>query len=122
MEEGGLPALPVLRVRPHGRELANLAVVLKTSGVLHILSRGGKCEAIPTEQIESVQRLVGSDLTISSHCFLHSGDRVRIRGGSLDGVTGILEQHGEDQKLVVSVHLLSQSICVSLKGYELEKV
>jgi transcription termination/antitermination protein NusG len=101
---------------------ANLAVVFKTAGVLHILSRGGKCEAIPSAQIESVRRLVGSDLAISSHCFLHTGDKVRIRGGSLDGVTGILEERDGEKKLVVSVHLLSQSICISLNGYDLEKV
>ena len=37
------------------------------------------------------------------------GTRVRIRGGSLDGVGGILERQGADQSLVVAVELLHRS-------------
>ena len=47
------------------------------------------------------------------------GQRVRIRGGSLEGLEGILV--GSDhQKLVVSVNLIQQSLALSLEGYDLE--
>ena len=50
------------------------------------------------------------------------GRRVRIRGGSLDGVGGILERQGADQSLVVSVELLHRSISIRVEGYDIELV
>jgi hypothetical protein len=45
---------------------------------------------------------------------------VRIRGGSLDGVEGILVRQGEDQSLVVSVELLRRSVSIRVEGYDIE--
>ena len=100
----------------------NTSAVLQTSGVLHILGRGNQREAIPAEEIERVQRLVDSEAGISSHVFLQPKDKVRIRGGALDGVEGILEELGDEKRLVVSIQLLRQSVSVSLNGYEVERV
>ena len=47
---------------------------------------------------------------------------MRIRGGSLDGVEGILVRQGADQSLVLSVELLQRSVAIRVEGYDIELV
>jgi hypothetical protein len=47
---------------------------------------------------------------------------VRICGGSLDGVKGILQEQKSDLSLVVSVELIQRSLAIRVTGYELEPI
>ncbi len=76
---------------------------------------------IPSSQIEDIQTLVLNDIAITPAAYLRVGQRVRIRGGVLDGVEGILATAGE-RRLVVSIETIQRSISVSLDGYEVEPV
>ena len=75
---------------------------------------------IPESQIESVKALVSHDLPWTSHPFLRSGQRIRVRGGSLDGLEGIfLRRNGEDS-LIISIDAIQRSLSVSIQGYDIE--
>jgi hypothetical protein len=52
---------------------------------------------------------------------VHTGQRVRIRGGCLQGLEGVLLQH-EEGKLVISIESIQRSLAIEIKGYELELV
>src|SRR5215813_1682003 len=79
------------------------ARVLHTDGVIRFVGQPGGGSPIPDEQIESVKMLVAKNLPFVSHPFLKAGQRVRIRGGALDGLEGVFRsQNGEDM-LVVSL-------------------
>jgi transcription antitermination factor NusG len=93
--------------------------VLTSSGVLGFIGPG-QGTAIPYEQIESIRRLVLNDVHVTPESYVKVGQRVRIRGGALDGVEGVLAGCGKDQKLIVSVDTIQRSISVSLEGYEVE--
>ena len=54
--------------------------------------------------------------TIMKQTFTH------VRGGSLNGVEGILGRQGSDQSLVVSVELLQRSISIRVEGYDIEPI
>jgi transcription antitermination factor NusG len=95
--------------------------VLRTAGVLRFVEFGGGAAPVPSRQIEDLQRLLQSNVTCSLHSFLKVGRRVRIRGGCLDGMEGILEQSGE-KKLVISIACIERSVAVQIEGYELELV
>ena len=95
------------------------ARVLQTTGVLRFLSFAGEVMPVPTRQIEDLQRLLQHKVPCSLHAFLKVGRRVRIRGGCLDGLEGILEQSGE-KKLVISIDCIERSLAVQIAGYELE--
>jgi hypothetical protein len=47
---------------------------------------------------------------------------VRVRGGALDGVEGILLSRDEDHSLVVSIDAIQRSIAVRIQGYDVEPV
>jgi transcription antitermination factor NusG len=94
--------------------------VLQTHGVAGFVGPNNVAMAIPDSEIQDVRRVVASRVPFEERSFLHVGQRVRIRGGSLDGVEGILSAHDEDQSLVVSVELIQRSLSVRIQGYQVE--
>ena len=104
-----IPAAPATRLE-----------VLKTPGVFRFVTVNGLPAPIPNEQIESLQTVIASKLPLSPCGFLRIGQRVRIRGGSLDGVEGRLMGVKGDHKLVISINLIQQSVAVTIDGYAVE--
>ena len=96
--------------------------VLRTPGVLGFVGNERQGTPIPNEQIESLRTAIIENIPCFPHAFIRAGRRVRIRGGSLDGVEGILVHQGTDQSLVVSVELLHRSVAIRVKGYDIELV
>jgi transcription antitermination factor NusG len=94
--------------------------VLRTPGVLGFVGSERQGTSIPDEQIESLRKAVSEKVPCLPHPFISVGKRVRIRGGSLDGVEGILMLQGRDQSLVLSVELLQRSVSIRVEGYDIE--
>jgi len=94
--------------------------VLQTHGVVGFVGPNNLGAAIPDSEIQDVRTLLTSNVRFEERPFLRVGQRVRIRGGSLDGVEGILAAHEEDQSLVISVTLIQRSLSVRIQGYEVE--
>jgi transcription antitermination factor NusG len=96
--------------------------VCNVDGVFGFVGVRGEGTPIPEEQIEAVRTLVTQQLSWSYHPFLKIGQRVRIRGGSLDGVEGILAARNGDDTLIVSVDAIQRSLAVRIQGYDVEPV
>jgi transcription antitermination factor NusG len=96
--------------------------VLRTPGVLGFVGNERQGTPIPKEQIENLRAAISGDNPCEPHPFLKAGKRVRVCGGALDGVEGILVRQGEDQSLVVSIELLSRSVSVRVQGYRVELI
>lgn len=96
--------------------------VLRTEGVVSFVGNHGQGIPIPDQQIEHVQTLLSSKVPIESHPFLKIGQRVRIRGGALNGTEGLLVGQDSDRALVISVDLIQRSVSIRLQGYEVEAV
>lgn len=94
--------------------------VLRVAGVLGLVGSRGEGTPIPDNQIDSVRALVDGTVAWSPYPFLKIGQRVRIRGGALEGVEGILVSQKENQTLVVSVDAIQRSLAVRIEGYQLE--
>lgn len=94
--------------------------VLKVNGVLNFVGDRKLGEAIPDSQIEAIQTLVENDIPFSEHAFLSVGQRVRIHGGALNGMEGILTAVNGNNRLVVSVESIQRSLSVSVEGYGIE--
>lgn len=94
--------------------------ILRTPSVLGFVGSDGHGTPVPDEEIEGLQRLIAHDIPCFPYPYLCAGRRVRVRGGSLDGIEGVLMSQGADQSLVVSVHLLQRSVAVRVEGYDIE--
>jgi transcription antitermination factor NusG len=94
--------------------------VLRTNGVTNFVGTRGMGVPIPDEQIERVQTVVARGIPATPHSFLNVGKRIRIRGGALDGLQGILTAVNGNQTLVVSVELIQRSIAIRIAGFSVE--
>jgi transcription antitermination factor NusG len=97
-------------------------IVLRAPGVVSFVGVQGKAQAIPESQIQDIRTVLMNDVPFASHPFLRIGQRVRIRGGALDGVEGILTAQGQDRSLVISVEPIQRSLAIRLDGYHVEPV
>ncbi len=95
--------------------------VLRTEGVMGFVQVHGDASPIPARQIDDLRRLLAQKLPCALHAFLRVGQRVRIRGGCLDGLEGILAQSTQ-KTLVISMECIQRSVAVTIAGYELEPV
>jgi transcription antitermination factor NusG len=96
--------------------------VLRTSGVLRLAGAPGCGTPVPDEQIENLQAIIDQRVTLAPHEFIKVGERVRIRGGALNGIEGILTAIKNDRSLVVSVDLIQKSVAIRIDGFEVERV
>jgi len=97
-------------------------VVLQTPGVVGLVGIHGEALPIPDKEIEDLQALLSQNLTCALYPFVNVGQRVRIRGGCLNGVEGILAAKNSDQSLVVSIELIQRSVAVRIDGYDVELI
>ncbi|MFZ0420443.1 MAG: UpxY family transcription antiterminator [Candidatus Sulfotelmatobacter sp.] len=96
--------------------------VLSTESVFDFVGLPRQGTPIPDEQIDAVRTIVEERLNWQSHPFLKIGQRVRIRGGALDGIEGILLDRNGRNSLVISVDLIQRSMAIRIDGYSVVPV
>jgi transcription antitermination factor NusG len=89
--------------------------VVTVPGIIRILGAGGMAIPIPDHDIESIRRILASDLSSQPWPFLRAGHHVEIELGPLRGVRGILLALEADNQLIVSVELLQRSLAVRIE-------
>jgi transcription termination/antitermination protein NusG len=110
------PMFPGYLFVHHAIEKLSYIEIMKTNGLVRILGeRWDKLAAVADEEIDSIRRLVSSDLSIMPYPYLREGQRVQIIDGPLSGVEGILVRTRPNRGLLVlSVELLHRSIAVEI--------
>jgi transcription antitermination factor NusG len=96
--------------------------VLTTPGVREIVGIAGTPVAVSCGEIEAVRAVVASGLAASPWPFLRIGHRVRIHGGALAGVEGILVASKKGHRLVITVELLQRSVAVDVDEAWVESI
>jgi transcriptional antiterminator NusG len=101
-------------------ERADRTPILNSNGVVGLVGMRGCPIPIPEEQILAIETILRERIPFTSIPFLDVGRRVRIRGGSLDGLEGVIVAINGDQSLVVSVEGIYKSLAIRLSGYRFE--
>jgi transcription antitermination factor NusG len=96
--------------------------VLQTQGVVNFVGVQGTGIPIPDKEIENINILLASKVSYQERQYLQVGQRVRVCGGALDGVEGILSAENSDRSVVISVGLIQRSISVRVAGYNIEPI
>jgi len=91
-------------------------------GVFGFVGPRGGPAPIPDDQIDAVRTLLREQLSWSNHSFLKVGQRVRVRGGALDGIEGVLQACNGERTLVISIDAIQRSLAVRVDGYQVEAV
>ena len=96
--------------------------LLRSNGVVGLVGTRGIGTAIPEDEIQAIQQVLESRAAFAAHPYLNVGQRVRVRGGALDGLEGILQSVNGDKSLVVSVELIQRAVSLTISGYMVEPV
>lgn len=94
------------------------SAIVRLPGIVSVVGWNGVPVPIPERQIASVQALLARRIRLRPYQFLPVGTRVRIRGGSLEGIEGIFVGSGSERNLIVSVELIQRSVAMRLDGYD----
>jgi transcription antitermination factor NusG len=108
-----------VRIAPTPEQRVNF---LRTQGVVELVGAQGQGTPIPEDQIEAVRAVVALNLPFNQHVFLKIGQRVRIRGGALEGIEGVLVANNGTRNLVISVEPIQRSLSIRIDGYQVEPV
>jgi transcription antitermination factor NusG len=121
-QEVQLPLFPnYVFVRLDGNRTGRVTV-LRTNGVRSFVGMRGAGVQVPHEEIEAVRRILAERIQFTNYPFLTVGQKVRVRGGSLDGVCGVLTAVNNDRSLVVSVDCIQRSLAIRIDGYGVDPV
>ena len=91
------------------------ARILATPGVIDLVRNGTEPAPIETSEIDAIRRVVSSNLKAEPYPSLACGQRVRVTGGPLDGVAGVLVEMRSSYRLLISVELLRRSVQVEIE-------
>jgi transcription antitermination factor NusG len=94
--------------------------VLRVPGVVGFVGLHQQGTAIPEDQIEGVKTLMAQNVPWAAHPFLKEGQRVRIRGGALEGMEGIFLRRNGKESLIISIDVIQRSLAVCIQGYDLQ--
>jgi transcription antitermination factor NusG len=94
--------------------------VLSTPGVLRVVGAGKTPIPIAFEEIEALRILARSERPLERWPYLREGNRIRIEGGSLDGLTGHFVAAKKGGRIVVTVSLLQRSVAVEVDQVRLK--
>jgi len=96
--------------------------IIRTHGVVSFVGTHGHGIPVPDGQINEVKRVLTHKVPLKHHSFLQVGQKVRVRGGSIDGVEGILVTRKKDRVLVISVGSIQRSVSIDVEGYDVEVI
>ena len=96
------------------------AVVMRIEGVLQFVGVRGQGIPIPEQQIDSIRTLLSTKAQYTVCPFLTTGQHVRIRGGVLDGIEGILVARNGDRTLLISIEPIQRSLAVRIGDYQVQ--
>ena len=88
--------------------------LLTTVGFLYIVSVGGKPAPVDEGEIAAVQFVVRSGFPAMPWPSLAVGQRIRLEGGPLCGLEGVVFQMGMRNRICVSVTLLQRGVSVEV--------
>ncbi len=90
-------------------------------GVLRFVGFGGPPVALDATEMNRLRDGLAA-LRAEPHPFLRTGKRVRVRVGPLAGAEGILQQHKDHCRVVISMNLIQQAVAVEIDIANLELV
>jgi transcription antitermination factor NusG len=103
-------------------DLRNRLRVLQIPGVASLVGFGGTPVALPEREIEALRTSLGNGIHAEPHPFLTVGRRVRVKGGPLAGLDGIVIRRKNRLRLVISLDLIQRAAMVEVEAADLEGI
>jgi transcription antitermination factor NusG len=100
--------------------LVNKLQVLDLPGVVRLVSFKGQPAALPAEEIEALRDRLSGQFKIEPHSYIHTGRRVRVRSGPMEGMEGIVVRRKNRCRVIFSIDLIKRSLAIEVDEADLE--
>ena len=91
--------------------------------ILEVVGAGGVPAVIPDDEICSLRLAVDAHLPMAPWPYLEVGDSVRITGGPMAGVGGVvLDRTTKSMRVVLSINLLRRSVLLEIDRVDVEMI
>jgi len=92
--------------------LKNRLQILRVPGVVDLVGFGGTPSSLPEEEIAELREVLTHNAAVQPCPYIAAGTRMRITGGALAGLEGLLIRHNGKYHAVLSVDLIRRSMLV----------
>ena len=96
--------------------------VLEIPSVVRLVGFGGPPVALPDQEMEAMRVSLTSQLRAEPHPYLTVGRRVRVVGGPLAGLEGIVVRKKKQLRFVISLDLILRSVSVEMDAADLRSL
>jgi transcription antitermination factor NusG len=94
--------------------------VLQVPHVVRFISFAGSPAVLPDKEIEVIRAAIIGKFSVEPHPFLTVGRRVRVVGGPLTGLEGILLRKKNRFRFVVSIQLIRSAFVVDVDAMDVQ--
>ncbi len=103
-------------------ELKDSLDVLESHGVHHIVKFQNKIAVIPEEQIQAIKTMLDGGYEPQNTDYFIIGDRVKIVGGPMNNVDGIVSRIDGEDKFVIKIDAIQHAVAVHVDRKYLQAV
>lgn len=96
--------------------------VLQLPSAVRLVSFRGQPAVLPEAEIEGLRQRLSGDACIEPHPYLRVGRRVRVCGGPMQGLEGIIVRRKDRCRVVFSVDLIMRSMAVEVDETDVEPI
>jgi transcription antitermination factor NusG len=93
---------------------ADRVSVLQSQGVVRVVGRAGRPEAIPDEEIDSLRILISNSSNFVCYPYLKEGMCVEVINGPLRGVKGRFIREARHCRLILSISLIQRAVAIEI--------
>ena len=102
--------------------LRNRLQILQIPGVASLVGFGGTPAALPQNEIDVLRAGLGTGVRAEPHPYINVGRKVRVTGGPLAGLEGMLLRWKGNLRVVLSIDLIQRSVVVDVDASAIEPV
>lgn len=93
--------------------------VLTVPSVVHLVGNSTGPAPLADDEVTSIRGCLAHNLRVEPTEYLRAGHRVRIAGGPLSGLQGVIVRENGRTRFIVSIDLIMRSIAVSVEACDL---
>lgn len=102
--------------------LQNRLRVLQLPGAVRLVTFNGQPAVLPQDEIENLRNRLANSPNIEPYPYLRVGRRVRVRGGPMQGLEGIIQRKKDRCRVIFSIDLIMRSVAVEIDEADVELV
>ncbi len=96
--------------------------VLQLPSAVRLVSFQGQPAVLPEAEIEALRQRLSRGVCVEPHPYLRVGRRVRVCGGPMQGLEGIIVRRKERCRVIFSLDLIMRSVAVEVDESDVEPV